>query len=120
MITREQIQGLFDHTQQRKAEGKLEWDIDGSCRWSYFFFDASRERLTAAAQFLANMGYQSRGLLAPGPDDDGQGPLYLRVDRIEQHSVDSLATRCRELSDVADAMGLMGFDGMDVGAVDGP
>ena len=120
MITREAIEGLFLNTRRLRAEGRVKWDVDQACRWSYFFVDSSRDKLMRAVPVLVELGYESRGLLDPAPENDDQETLYLRVDRLEQHSVESLCARCRDLSAVADRLGLHGFDGMDVGAVNGP
>ncbi|MGZ4972159.1 MAG: ribonuclease E inhibitor RraB [Limisphaerales bacterium] len=120
MITRQQILDFFDHTRQLKREGRAHYDIDQVCRWSYFVIDTDREKLTRAGRHLEQHGYQVIGFLEPAPDDDDQGTIYLRFDKIEYHTPDSLITRNAEFYKLAADFDLVGYDGMDVGAVDGP
>lgn len=97
----------------------MKWDIDDVCRWSFFFVDADRERLIKAGEELERAGYEFVGLLEPGEEDDDQETIYLRVDRVEHHTVDSLMSRNEELYAFAASHGLANYDGMDVGAVGG-
>jgi Regulator of ribonuclease activity B len=120
MITRETILDFFDHTRQLKREGRARFDIDQVCRWSFFFVDTDREKLTRAGRYVEQQGYEVAGFLEPTPEDDDQGTIYLRVDKVERHTPDSLLARNAELYKVAANFGLDGYDGMDVGAVDGP
>lgn len=73
-----------------------------------------------AGEDLARDGYELVGLLEPGEDDDDQETIYLRVDRVERHTVDSLLGRNSELYAFAESHGLADYDGMDVGAIDSP
>ena len=120
MITPEQIHDFFDQTRQLKREGRAPFDIDQTCRWSYFVIGADREKLTQAGRHLEQHGYEVVGFLEPTPEDDDQETLYLRFDKIERHTPDSLLARNAELYKLAADFGLAGYDGMDVGAVDGP
>ena len=117
MITREALESFFEDTRQLREDGKAKWDIDDVCRWSFFFVDADREKLLRAARELESQGYENHGLLDPSPD--GEEAEFLRVDRLERHTVDSLLARNDQLDAFAKQMGLQGYDGMDVGAVDG-
>ena len=120
MITQEMIEGLFERMRRLHAEGRVSWDIDNVCRWSYFFVDSSRDQLIASGKFLEGKGYEIVGLLEPGPEDDDQETIYLRVDRTERHSVQTLLSRNEKLYALADLLGLQGYDGMNVGVVEGP
>ena len=119
MITSEQIRDFFDQTRQLKEEGRARFDIDEVCRWSYFFIDTDRKKLTRAGKHLEKQGYEIIGFLEPTPEDDDQETLYLRFDKIERHTPDSLLARNAELYKLAADFGLEDYDGMDVGAVDG-
>jgi len=119
MITHEQLVDLFDSTRQLKHEGRAHYDIDQTCRWSYFLIDTDREKLTRAGQFIEQNGYEVVGFLDPSPEDE-QPTIYLRFDKIERHTPDSLLARNAELYKMAADFDLDGYDGMDVGAVDGP
>jgi hypothetical protein len=120
MITREMIEDLFARTRRLRTEGRVKWDIDEVCRWSFFFIDGSREKLIDAGRELEGMGYEFVGLLEPSPGDEGQETIFLRVDRVEKHTVHSLLARNDDLYAFADRAGLQGYDGMDSGTVDGP
>ncbi len=119
MITREQLDTFFSETRALFAEGRAKWRIDNPCRWSYFFVDPSREKLAPVGQHLEALGYDVVGFLEPDPEAAEQ-LYYLRADRVELHTVDSLLARNAELYAVAAKYGVSDYDGMDVGAVDGP
>ena len=118
MITKEQVQGLFEHTRDLLRDGEIDWDIDGVCLWSYFFVDLSKERLQQAAEHLERQGYQVMGILEPEPEDDDQETLRLQVDKVEKHSVNSLMSRNIEFYALARKLQLRDYDGMECGAVD--
>lgn len=118
MITKEQVQGLFEHTRDLLRDGEIDWDITGVCLWSYFFVDTSKERLQQAAEHLAGRGYEVMGILEPEPDDDDQETLRLQVDKVEKHSVNSLMSRNIEFYALARKLQLRDYDGMECGAVD--
>ena len=120
MISTELIEDLFERTRLLRKEGKVAWDIDDVCRWSFFFVDASVEKLVDAGRQLERAGYEFVGLLEPGPEDEDQETIYLRVDRVEKHTVNSLLSRNTELYAFAARAGLRDYDGMDSGGVDGP
>jgi hypothetical protein len=118
VITKEQVQGLFEHTRDLLRDGEIDWDITGVCLWSYFFVDTSKERLQQAAEHLARQGYEVMGILEPEPGDDDQETLRLQVDKVEKHSVNSLMSRNIEFYALARKLQLRDYDGMECGAVD--
>lgn len=120
MISREQIEELFQRTRKLHREGRASWDIDGTCRWSYFFVDSSRDKLTRLGKHLEGLAYEFVGFLEPSPEDKDQETIYLRVDRVEAQSVDTLLARNAEFYALARRFQVANYDGMDVGAVDGP
>lgn len=119
-ITRKQIEDLFEHTRSLRAQGRASWDIDARCRWSYFFVDSDANKLVSAGKHLEQLGYEFRGVLEPAPEDDDQETIFLRVDRVEQHTVESLLARNDELYAIARELEIASYDGMDCGAIDGP
>ncbi len=114
------IEELFANLRQLKRDGQVAWDVDGVCRWSFFFIDEDRDRLVRAGEALARAGYEFVGLLEPDGADDDQATIFLRADRVERHTVDSLMARNADLYKFADAQGVTDYDGMDVGPVDAP
>ena len=120
MIARDELESFFEDTRRMRDDGRTQWDIDDVCRWSYFFVDPDPEKLLRAGLELERQGYENQGLLDPSPKADEQESQYLRVDRVERHTVDSLLARNDQLDAFAKQRGLEAYDGMDVGAVDGP
>jgi hypothetical protein len=120
LITIESLYEFFSNTRQLQTEGKTGFDIDDECRWSYFFIDRDKNKLTHLGRYLEANSYEVVGFLEPTPNDDDQETIYLRVDRVEAHSVESLHQRNSELDELANQFGITGYDGMDVGAADGP
>lgn len=119
MISHHQIVDFFDRTRQLTRNGQAHYDIDQPCRWSYFVIDADRAKLTQAGRYLQQQGYEVVGFLNPRPEDNQQTVL-LRFDRVERHTPESLLARNSELYKLAIDFDLDGYDGMDVGAIDGP
>jgi Regulator of ribonuclease activity B len=120
MITRETLQEFFDDTRAMKQSGEAQFDIDDVCRWSFFFTDSDPAKLVAVAKRLEADGYEYVGLLEPSPEDDDQETIYMRCDRVERHTIDSLIQRSSEFCALAEEAELESYDGMDVGHVDGP
>ncbi|HZE96114.1 MAG TPA: ribonuclease E inhibitor RraB [Planctomycetota bacterium] len=118
MITREQIEGLFEHTRKLRRDGEADWDIDGVCLWSYFFVDVSEKKLQRVAEHLKTKGYAVAGIFKPEPDDDDQETLRLQVDKVGQHTVDSLFDLDDELYAVARQYKIQDYDGTECGSVD--
>lgn len=117
MITKEILEGFFDDTRKLCDRGEAQFNIDETCRWSFFFVDASQEKLQPVAHHLDALGYEIHGFLEPSESDDN--PVYfLRADRVERHTVDSLNRRNQELYAIASQFGVQEYDGMDVGAID--
>ena len=119
MISLERLVSFFEETRKMKSDGQARFDIDQLCRWSYFMIDADREKLTKAGRFLETRGFDVVGFLEPSPEDKKK-LIYLRFDRVEQHTPESLFARNEELYGIARDFQLEDYDGMDVGAVDGP
>ena len=94
------------------------WPIDGDMVWGYFFTDKDLAKLERAGQELESRGYRYVGILRPDVDDEDQETLYLHVERIETHTVDTLHQRNTELYELAASLGLETYDGMDVGPVE--
>jgi hypothetical protein len=119
MISRESLEEFFERTRQLLRSGQAHFNIDDICLWSYFFTDRDRLRLEPVANYLSGRGYTIWGYL--DPKDEGTGGIhFLRADRFERHTVDSLEERNRELYAVADKFEVGSYDGMDVGGFDAP
>ena len=119
MITLQQLEEFFDATRQNYELGRYAFLIDDEGRWSYFFVDPDREKLLPVADHMEQLGYEFVGTLDPDAEDET--PVYfLRMDRVERHSPESLNSLNLQLYAIADQFGVQSYDGMDVGAIDGP
>jgi hypothetical protein len=113
MISREQLQEMFDSMSQKSG-----WDMSNDMVWGYFFTHSSRPPLEHAAQLLAARGYTFVDIyLADKESDDDPDLWWLHVERVETHTVSSLDARNRLLYRFADEQALDSYDGMDVGPV---
>ncbi|MYM68697.1 ribonuclease E inhibitor RraB [Pseudoduganella sp. FT55W] len=119
MITLHQLDEFFENTRQMFDTGRCLFRIDDECRWSYFFVDPDREKLLPIADYMKGLGYEFMGTLDPNEDDDDP-VYYLRIDKVQRHSPASLNELNRQLYGIADQFGVHSYDGMDVGAIDGP
>jgi hypothetical protein len=91
---------LLRDTRRLRHNGKVHFDVDGVCRWSFFFVDPSRSKLEPLVGHLQQLGYEVKGFLEP--DSSNDRPVYfLRLDRIECHTVDSLEARNGEFYQLA-------------------
>jgi hypothetical protein len=79
--------------------------------WGYFFTDSSEEKLKKAAGYLVALGYRFVDI----HEASDEGMQVLHVERVENHSPESLFALNAELYRVAELYGLKSYDGMDVG-----
>ncbi|MCB0035821.1 MAG: ribonuclease E inhibitor RraB [Anaerolineales bacterium] len=117
MITIEILEEFFDNTRRLYREGEAPFNIDLTCRWSFFFIDSDIKKLTDVGRHLEINGYEVIGCLEPSTDDEDQETIYLRADRIEAHTIESLNKRNLDLYAIAEKFGITGYDGMEVGEV---
>lgn len=108
MIDKKNIEQLF------KKMHHAGWNMHQQLAWGYFFKDASKETLTELATELQECGYEMIDINRSYPDN-----LYwLQIERVEEHSVDSLDKRNQEFYQLAKKMNIHSYDGMDVSPVD--
>lgn len=74
------------------------------------------DRLVSAASALAEMGYRAAEI-ADTPEDERKPLLFLRVEREERHTMQSLEARNQELARFAQEFGLESYDGMEAGPI---
>lgn len=116
MITLEMLQTFFADTREKNTTANgTPWSIDDVCRWSFFFVDEDGDALLPVARHMESLGYEFIGIAEP--DDDDEDPFfYLRVDKVEQHTPESLQARVESLYAIAEQFGIADYDGMDVTA----
>ncbi len=105
-IPLEKLQSMFAN-----MRAQTPWNIDGPLLWGYFFIDADRTRLDAAAATLKDKGYRVVGIAKV----DGHDLFRLHVERVEVQTPDSLYARDIELEALARKLHIGSYDGMDVG-----
>ncbi len=108
MITRKDIEQLFD--KMRHAG----WNMEQELAWGYFFKHESVEPLQNIADELEQQGYEIIDINQSYPDE----MYWLQLEKIEQHSVNSLDLRNQKLYQLAQKRHIHAYDGMDVSPVD--
>jgi hypothetical protein len=114
-ISRDALDAMF-----QGIRTKTKWNLDGELLWGYYFTDAEESKLIVAARELARSGYRIVRIFEASDKGVSLGYLYLHVEKIEAHSVDSLDQRNSNLATFALAHGLRSYDGMDVGPAPPP
>ncbi|HEX8323368.1 MAG TPA: ribonuclease E inhibitor RraB [Tepidisphaeraceae bacterium] len=110
MIDRSLIEDMFAKADTHRHR----WNIRDSCLWSYFFSGEDRSVLMELVDHLAKQNYTFAGTLEPDPEDD-HPILFVQLDRVESHTVETLIARNIALSAVADDFCGAVYDGMEVG-----
>ena len=108
MITKEELQQLFDKMQ------KAGWNMQQELAWGYFFKNETHGPLQNLADHLSAEGYEIVDINQSFPDE----MYWLQTEKIEQHDVESLHLRNQQLSQLAEQMHIKAYDGMDVAPKD--
>ncbi len=101
-----QLQAMFAN-----MRSQTHWNVDGPLLWGYFFLDADRTKLDAAAAELGAKGYRVVDIAKV----DGRELFKLHVERVEVQTPESLYARDIELEALARKLHIRNYDGMDVG-----
>ncbi len=107
IIRKDLIEDMFDGMKKSK------WNIDGNLLWGYFFYDPDPKKLETLAQHFDESGYSFVDIY-PNEEDD---VFWLRVERIEKHTVSSLDKRNMGLHKLARKLKVQEYDDMDAGPV---
>ncbi len=107
MISKNEIEQLF--LKMRNAG----WNMEQELAWGYFFKHDSKELLKHLADKLERQGYEIIDINQSYPDN----MYWLQIEKIEQHSVESLHKRNQMFSLLAQQTGIHAYDGMDVSPV---
>lgn len=108
MISRENIQQLFEKMQ------KAGWNMEQELAWGYFFKHKTIEPLQELAIELEQQAYDIIDINKSYPD----GMYWLQLEKIEQHSIDSLHQTNQKFYQLAKQRHIDQYDGMDVSPVD--
>lgn len=107
MITKTDIELLF------KKMRKAGWNMEQDLAWGYFFKHETIEPLKQLADILQKRGYEVVDINQSFPDK----MYWLQLEKIEQHSIDSLDIRNQKLYQLAQQKNIHAYDGMDVSPV---
>lgn len=111
MIDREALVEMFENIADRG-----EWDMSKPMLWGYFFTNSDQDALRDAVPALQGDQYELVDIYQSEKDDPtDEDQWWLHVQRVEVHTVDSLAARNERLSEFAIRHGIDAYDGMDVG-----
>ncbi len=112
MITLDSLEEMFAN-----IKAKTQWNTEGDLLWGYFFTDHNPKHFESLRKHLERNGYRYVDILEPeGGNDDAAYSLH--VERVENHTPQSLYKRNLELYRLAEQYGVEAYDGMDVGDVD--
>lgn len=120
IIPLQQLEKLF-----QDLRSETDWTIDGPMLWGYYFLSPDEEKLMAAAGDLGEQGYTIVGIFEEDAEDEEgniveTGSNVLHVEKVEEHTPESLFARNAELEAFAEKYGLECYDGMDVNPVPEP
>ena len=113
MIERNMLVDMFDSMRDNGI------NTDQDLLWGFFFADRDPSKLEGVVPKLEKSGYQFVDIFEADDDAREDSSFFLHVEMVEQHSVDTLDRRNRELYEFAVQSGLDSYDGMDVGRPDG-
>lgn len=104
-----------------EAEREENWDVTGEMLYSFYFVDQSVEKLEKLGEHLESEGYTFVNIYELGDEGTNEptGEFLLHLDKVEQHSPESLADRNLEFEKVAKEFEIETYDGWEFGEDDG-
>ncbi|MBC7798648.1 MAG: ribonuclease E inhibitor RraB [Pyrinomonadaceae bacterium] len=113
-----QIQGIKEIFDEASANG---FPLTEEQLYSYYFVDKNEEKLEKLGENLEGQGYDFIGVFDLNDEENGEptGDILLHVDKVETHTIESLAKRNVELSKLALQFEVEDYDGWEVGSLDG-
>ena len=110
-ITLASLHEMFDYVRE-----ETDWDPEALMLWGYFFTDHEPKKLEKAGDILVKKGYRYVDISLMEKEDESEQDLWcLNVEKVEAHTPESLDKRNDEFYALADELGLVSYDGMDVG-----
>ena len=108
MISKEDIRQLFEKMQ------KAGWNMEQKLAWGYFFKHPNIKPLQELAHELEQQSYEVIDINQSYPDE----MYWLQLEKIEQHSIESLNQRNQQFYDLAKKRHIQKYDGMDVSPIE--
>jgi len=111
---------LFSYI-NKVAPGKASEDL----LWNYYFTHNEPSKLEQVKDVLISLGHSSGEIYRSSNESPNEADLFwLRVEKVESHTPESLHQRNDELFQLAYDFGIDSYDGMEVGIprneIDGP
>ena len=112
-----QLAGIAEIFAECKQDGL---DMTQDQLYTYYFVDNSSEKLEKFGARLEAEGYDMIDIFELGDEATEQptGEFLLHLDKLETHTAESLAARNVELTKLAEAAEITGYDGWEVGELD--
>lgn len=90
------------------------WNMEQELAWGYFFKHETMQPLQQIANELQQQGYEVIDINQSYPDN----MYWLQLEKIEQHSIESLHQRNQQFYQLAVKKHIHAYDGMDVSPKD--
>lgn len=117
--TESQLETIREIFAQAKQED--DWNLDEPMLYSFYFVDASVDKLEKLGLKLEADGYDFVDIFELGDEETNEstGEYLLQIDKIETHTPESLAERNVEFQKFADEHEIETYDGWEFGEVGG-
>ena len=103
-----------------EAEREQGWNVTGEMLYSFYFVDESVEKLEKLGEHLEKEGYTFVNIYELGDEENNEptGEYLLHLDRVENHTPESLAERNLEFEKLAEEFEIETYDGWEFGEDD--
>ena len=113
--TESQLEGIREIFAEAKSEDN--WNLDEPMLYSYYFVGGDADKLDNLGAALEEKDYDFIGVYELGDEetDKSTGEFLLHIDKVEQHTPESLAQRNVEFARLAEDYGGVSYDGWEFG-----
>ncbi|CAN5864903.1 hypothetical protein BH20ACI4_BH20ACI4_24560 [soil metagenome] len=103
-----------------EAESEQGWNATGEMLYSFYFVDESVEKLEKLGEHLEKEGFTFVNIYELGDEENNEptGEFLLHLDKVENHSPESLAERNLEFEKLAGEFEIETYDGWEFGEDD--
>jgi hypothetical protein len=115
--TESQLTGIKEFFADAQREDN--WNLEEEMLYSYYFVDASVDKLEKLGLKLEADGYDFVDIFELGDEETEKptGEYLLHIDKVEIHTPESLAARNVEFQKLADEYEIETYDGWEFGEV---
>ncbi len=103
-----------------EAESEQGWNVTGEMLYSFYFVDESVEKLEKLGEHLEKEGFTFVNIYELGDEENNAptGEYLLHLDRVENHTPESLAERNLDFEKLAKEFEIETYDGWEFGEDD--